>query len=99
MHGERQGDVGTLTEDFTFSNGQTQQRKWYLTIGPGNTFTVTADDLVGEAQDIVSGATAMLKYRLTHAQAGRRLHSRPRLDASDRKRRDPKPLRNSQIRQ
>lgn len=65
MHGEWQGDVGTLTENFTYSNGQTQKRRWQLTIGPDNTFTATADDIVGEAQGVVSGSTAMLTYRIT----------------------------------
>lgn len=65
MHGEWQGDAGTLTESFTYSNGRKQERKWYLAIGPDNTFTATADDIVGEAQGVVSGSTAMLKYRIT----------------------------------
>lgn len=64
MHGEWQGNAGTLTENFTYSNGQKQERKWYLTVGPNNTFTATADDIVGEAQGVVSGSTAMLKYRI-----------------------------------
>lgn len=65
MNGEWQGDIGTLTENFTHSNGRTQQRKWHLTVGPGNAFTATADDIVGEAQGVVSGSTAMLEYRIT----------------------------------
>lgn len=62
MVGTWEGDTGTLTEEFTYSNGKTQSRKWYLTLGPDNTFTAAADDLVGEAQGVVSGATVRLSY-------------------------------------
>ncbi|KIC25487.1 MULTISPECIES: DUF3833 family protein [unclassified Leisingera] len=65
MVGEWDGRTGTLSEEFTYSNGVTQSRKWFLTLGPGNTFTATADDLVGEAQGIVSGSTVQLQYEIT----------------------------------
>ncbi|MGB7316658.1 MAG: DUF3833 domain-containing protein [Planktotalea sp.] len=64
MIGEWDGDTGTLSEEFTYSNGRTQSRKWFLTLGPDNTFTATADDLVGEAQGVISGATVQLKYEI-----------------------------------
>lgn len=64
MVGEWDGDTGTLSEEFTYSNGVTQSRKWFLSLGPGNTFTATADDLVGEAQGIVSGSTVQLTYEI-----------------------------------
>ncbi len=64
MIGTWDGDTGTLSEDFTYSNGKKQNRKWFLKIGPGNTFTATADDIVGEAQGIVSGSTVMLRYKI-----------------------------------
>ncbi|WP_299927080.1 DUF3833 domain-containing protein [uncultured Pelagimonas sp.] len=64
MVGKWDGDTGTLTEEFTYSNGKTQSRKWYLTLGPNNTFTATADDLVGVAQGIVSGSTVQLSYEI-----------------------------------
>ncbi len=62
MVGEWEGDTGTLSEEFTYSNGKTQSRKWYLTLGPNNRFTATADDLVGTAQGIISGSTVKLTY-------------------------------------
>ena len=65
MYGDWRGDSGTLTESFTYSSGRTQQRKWSLAIGPDNTFTATADDVVGEARGVVSGSTVMLNYRIT----------------------------------
>mgnify|MGYP000029020600 CR=1 FL=1 len=62
MVGEWDGDTGTLSEEFTYSNGNSQSRKWFLTLGPNNTFTATADDLVGTAQGVVSGSTVKLSY-------------------------------------
>lgn len=64
MVGTWDGDIGTLTEEFTYSNGKTQNRKWYLKLGPNNTFTAAADDLVGEGQGVVSGSTVRLSYEI-----------------------------------
>lgn len=64
MYGEWSGETGTLTEDFTYSNGAKQQRKWFLKKGPGNTFTATADDIIGEAKGTVSGATIKMTYKI-----------------------------------
>ncbi|SLN27857.1 hypothetical protein PEL8287_01257 [Roseovarius litorisediminis] len=64
MQGDWSGDSGTLTEDFTYSNGRRQRRKWYLKTGPGNRFTATADDIKGVAQGVVSGTTVMLRYKI-----------------------------------
>ncbi len=64
MVGEWDGNSGTLAEYFTYSNGSTMIRKWYLTLGTGNTFTAVADDIVGEGKGIISGATVKLTYRI-----------------------------------
>ncbi|MEY8830081.1 DUF3833 domain-containing protein [Sedimentitalea sp. XS_ASV28] len=64
MHGIWDGDTGTLSEEFTYSTGRKQSRKWYLTLGPGDTFTATADDIVGEAKGVVSGATLRMEYEI-----------------------------------
>ncbi|MEE2946093.1 MAG: DUF3833 domain-containing protein [Pseudomonadota bacterium] len=64
MVGEWDGDTGTLSEAFTYSNGATQNRKWYLKLGSGNTFTATADDIVGEAKGTVSGSTIKMTYKI-----------------------------------
>lgn len=64
MYGEWEGDTGTLSEDFTYSNGTTMERKWYLTMGPDNTFTARADDIEGVGEGVISGATVMLRYRI-----------------------------------
>jgi len=65
MVGEWDGNTGTLTEYFTYSNGKQMTRKWYLTLGTGNRFTATADDIVGEGQGTISGSTVRLSYRIT----------------------------------
>ena len=65
MYGEWDGNTGTLTEDFTYSNGTKRQRKWFLTINPDGTLTLKADDIVGEGKGIVSGATLALTYTIT----------------------------------
>ncbi|MEP5153033.1 DUF3833 domain-containing protein [Planktotalea sp.] len=64
MVGKWDGDTGTLSEEFTYSNGKVQNRKWFLKLGPNNTFTATADDLVGEAQGVISGSTVKLSYQI-----------------------------------
>ena len=64
MVGTWDGDTGTLTEEFTYSNGKTQNRKWYLKLGLNDTFTATADDLVGEGQGVISGSTVSLSYEI-----------------------------------
>lgn len=64
MVGEWNGNTGTLAEYFTYSNGKQMTRKWYLTLGTGNTFTATADDIVGEGKGTISGSTVKLTYRI-----------------------------------
>lgn len=64
MRGEWDGDTGTLAEEFTYSNGKTQSRKWFLKLGQGNQFTATAADIVGEARGTISGATIKMEYRI-----------------------------------
>lgn len=64
MYGEWRGNEGTLTESFSYSNGRTQQRKWFLTLDPDGSFTATADDIIGVATGVTSGATARISYRI-----------------------------------
>lgn len=64
MYGEWDGNTGTLAEEFTYSNGRKQSRKWFLTKGEGNTFSATADDIVGEAQGVMSGSTIKMEYTI-----------------------------------
>jgi hypothetical protein len=69
MFGEWNGDAGTLSEEFTYSNGQRQNRMWFLKLGDDNTFTATADDIVGEARGVVSGATIKMEYQIVLPEA------------------------------
>ncbi len=64
MVGEWDGNSGTLAEWFTYSNGKQMTRKWYLTMGTGNTFIAKADDIVGEGKGEISGSTVKLTYRI-----------------------------------
>ncbi len=68
MVGEWDGDTGTLSEEFTYSNGKQQSRKWFLKLGEGNTFTATAADIVGEARGIVAGSTIKMEYTIVLPQ-------------------------------
>lgn len=59
-----QGDVGTLDEDFTYSDGKKQKRVWTLKkIGP-NRYVGSASDVVGQAEGIVSGNALRWQYVL-----------------------------------
>jgi len=64
MSGEWNGTTGTLAEDFTYSTGNTQLRKWYLTLGENGQFTATADDIIGEAKGIQRGNAVRMSYRI-----------------------------------
>lgn len=64
MVGEWDGDTGTLSEEFTYSNGTSQSRKWLLTIIDSESFTATAADIVGEAHGTISGSTIKMTYKI-----------------------------------
>lgn len=59
------GDVGTLDEDFTYSDGTKQKRVWTLKKVAPNQFIGTAPDVVGEAIGVVSGNTLHWNYVLS----------------------------------
>jgi hypothetical protein len=58
------GDVGTLDEDFTYSDGSTQKRVWTLRKQPNGQYIGTAADVVGEAIGITAGNALRWKYVL-----------------------------------
>ena len=64
MQGTWKGDVGTLEEDFSYSDGTTQRRVWTLTRGPDGQYTGRADDVVGEAEGQESGNAFRWNYTL-----------------------------------
>ena len=64
MQGTWDAEGGILAEDFRYDTGRTQQRAWRIVPGPDGRFTATAADVVGTGEGQVSGATAVLRYRL-----------------------------------
>lgn len=65
------GDVGTLDEAFSFSDGTTQRRVWTLRKVGDNRFVGTADDVIGEAVGTVAGNAFHWKYVLALPVDGR----------------------------
>lgn len=59
-----EGDVGTLDEDFTYSDGTKQKRVWTLRKVAPNRYIGMAPDVVGEAIGITVGNTLHWKYVL-----------------------------------
>ncbi len=64
MVGAWNGDTGTLSEVFTYADGREQTRKWFITLGDDNRFSATADDIVGQASGVISGATVKMDYTI-----------------------------------
>lgn len=58
------GDVGTLDEDFTYSDGTKQKRIWTLRKVGANRFIGTAPDVIGEAVGTTAGNTLHWNYVL-----------------------------------
>lgn len=71
MHGKWNGDKGTLTEDFTYSDGTTQHREWQLTMVSDNEFTGTAPDVIGEMRGKSAGNATAMQYVLEVPVKGR----------------------------
>lgn len=59
-----EGEVGTLDERFTYSDGTTQTRVWTLRPQADGTWRGTAADVIGEALGEVSGNTLHWRYKL-----------------------------------
>lgn len=59
-----QGDVGTLDEDFTYSDGTKQKRVWTITKQANGEYIGTAADVVGNAIGITSGNALRWRYVL-----------------------------------
>jgi Na+/melibiose symporter-like transporter len=62
MHGEWEGDRGTLKEDFTYYDGSTQQRIWRLKKVGENKFEGRADDIIGVADGGTFGNATRWNY-------------------------------------
>lgn len=59
-----QGDVGTLDERFTYSDGTTQQRVWTITKTGKDSYRGTAGDVIGEAVGESAGNALRWRYVL-----------------------------------
>ncbi|MEJ2456288.1 MAG: DUF3833 domain-containing protein [Candidatus Thiodiazotropha sp.] len=59
-----EGDQGVLDEQFSYSDGTTQQRIWYLTHEGEGRYTGRADDVVGDARGQVFGNALHWVYTL-----------------------------------
>ncbi len=66
IKGTWNGDVGTLDEDFTWSDGKKERRVWTLrrAAPDGSRWIGTAPDVVGEAQGVVAGNALNWTYTL-----------------------------------
>jgi hypothetical protein len=74
MHCHWEGDIGTLDEDFTYSDGTKQKRVWTLKkTGPGR-YIGTASDVVGEAVGVVGGNALRWQYVLALPVDGSIIH-------------------------
>jgi hypothetical protein len=69
MVGSWQGNVGTLKEDFVYSDGRKDQRTWTITFQDDRTFTATAHDVVGIAKGTQDGNAVNMSYVLDAKRA------------------------------
>ncbi len=73
LDGAWDGKMLTLTEDFTFGDGESETRVWSIEkIAPGS-YIGTADDVIGVAKGIVSGNTLNWKYDMRLKVGGSRV--------------------------
>lgn len=69
-----EGDVGTLDEDFSYSDGTKQRRVWTLRKVAADRYIGTAADVVGEAIGITAGNALRWKYVLDLPVDGKNYH-------------------------
>jgi len=69
-----EGNVGTLDERFVWSDGEQQRRVWTINRIDANTYTGTADDVVGVAQGKAHGNALNWTYTLALPVSGRTWH-------------------------
>ncbi len=70
LTGTWQGDVGTLDERFSYSDGTTERRVWTLRRQPDGSWRGTAADVLGEAVGEVAGNALHWRYQLLLKVAG-----------------------------
>lgn len=60
--GEWDGETLTLTEDFVYSDGETERRIWVIRKDGPNSYVGTADGVIGEARGRVEGQALNWAY-------------------------------------
>ena len=75
MYAEWQGNIGHMTEDFSYDSGNTQHRKWTLTVSDDGRIQAEAPDLQGLGYGQQKGSAVMLNYtiKLTKEAGGHSL--------------------------
>ena len=68
------GNVGTLDEDFTYSDGTKQRRVWTITKLDAHRYKGTAADVVGEAEGVAYGNALRWRYVLALPVDGKTYH-------------------------
>lgn len=69
MEAQWDGDTATMTESFTYDNGNTQERKWNFILGKDGSIKATAPDLVGEGTGKQEGPAVQLNYTIILAES------------------------------
>jgi len=64
-----QGNVGTMTEVFTYDTGAVQHRHWTLTLSDDGMIRAEAPDVVGVGTGQQAGSAVLLRYRLRLAES------------------------------
>lgn len=68
------GDIGTLEEDFVYSDGETSRRVWTIRKIDQHTYVGTADDVIGEARGEAFGNALRWRYVLALEVDGKTYH-------------------------
>lgn len=64
MHGEWDGNTGTLRETFRYDSGAVQDRCWTLRLGNDGRIVATAPDVVGQGSGMTEGPAVQMRYRI-----------------------------------
>ena len=64
IRGEVEGDELTLTEDFVYADGETQQRIWRIRRIDRHRYAGRADDVVGDASGLAYGNALNWRYTM-----------------------------------
>ncbi len=69
-----QGDLGTLDEDFTYSDGKKERRVWTIKKLPDGNYAGTAADVIGSADGKAAGNALNWQYTLALPVDGTTYH-------------------------